>query len=158
MLNANEIVQKLRPLEIQRLRDLGDILQYAIPWAALAASALVHANQLNAWRWLYIGLTTVVLTSLFKYLFNFTPLGKRPDGDDDAMPSGHTSSAFMGAAFFHFEFSFAWAVIPYLLAIVTGYSRIYAKRHWPRDVIAGALLGIVVNYVYFFEINVTVPI
>lgn len=158
MLNANELVLKLRPLEIPRLRDLGDILQYALPWAALAATALVQANQVNAWRWLYIGITTVVLTSIFKYLFNFTPYGERPDGGDEAMPSGHTSSAFMGAAFFHFEFGITSALIPYLLAAVTGYSRIYAKRHWPRDVIAGAMLGIMVNYAYFFEIDIKVPI
>ena len=56
MINANELTAKLRPINKQRLRDLGDILQYAIPWAALAAVALVLADLVAAWRWLYIGL------------------------------------------------------------------------------------------------------
>jgi len=158
MINANELVAKLRPLNKERLRDLGDILQYAIPWSALAALALVMADRADAWRWLYIGLTTGLFTALLKFLFNFTPLGTRPDGGDDAMPSGHTSSAFMGAGFFHFQFGIEWAIVPYLLAALTGYSRVVAKRHWPRDVVVGAALAILINYIFFNYVTVDVPI
>lgn len=158
MINAHELAAKLRPVNKQRLPDLGDILQYAIPWAALAAEALVLADQVAAWRWLYIGLSTTLLTALSKFLFNFTPLGTRPDGTKDAMPSGHTSSAFMGAGFFHFQFGIEWAIVPYLLAALTGYSRILANRHWPRDVIAGAALAVLINYIFFTYVNIDVPI
>ena len=53
----------------------------------------------------------------------------------------------MGATFIHLHFGFGWASIPYLLACVTGYSRIWAEKHWLRDVIAGAILAIVIVYV-----------
>jgi membrane-associated phospholipid phosphatase len=99
-----------------------------------------------AQRWLLSGLSTAALTHLLKFLFNFTPLGERPDGNKNSFPSGHTSIAIMGAVFFHLHFGFIYAIVPYLLAGFTGFSRIYAKRHWLRDVIAGALLAFAIVY------------
>ena len=151
MLNSSELIHKLKPVEINRLRDLGDIFQYAIPWAALLWVAL-DGDQAAAWRWFYIGVVNTVLTQVFKQLFNFTQYGKRPDGGDDAMPSGHTSSAFMGAFFFYFQYGLNAAIAPLIFATITGYSRIFAKRHWPRDVIAGALLALTINYLYFHHL------
>lgn len=156
MLNLAELSTKLTPIETERLRDLGDILQYALPWLALLAVAL-EGNQLESWRCLYIGFSNTVLTQLFKYLFDFTPYGLRPDGGNGAFPSGHTSSAFMGAGFIYFEFGLVAAIVPFGLAALTAYSRVVAKRHWVRDVIFGALLALVVNYWFFFEVGVRVP-
>ena len=145
MLNLSELFQKTRPLSVNKLEDVGDILQYLLPWAALLAVAL-QGDAEAAWRWLYAGSITVTLTLLGKFLFNFTPLGTRPNGGRDSFPSGHTSSAFMGAAFVHFHFGWPWAILPYLLAALTGYSRIQANKHWLRDVIAGAVLAVVTGY------------
>ena len=150
MINAQDILTKLRPVSAERSEDVGDILQYAIPWAALLATALTGERR-GAWLWLYSGAATTILTLLLKLLFNFTPLGKRPNGADYAFPSGHTSSAFMGAAFIHFYFGLGWAVLPYLLAVFTGYSRIWAKKHHLRDIIAGATLAFVIS-LYFVRI------
>lgn len=147
MLNLPELTRKARPLSINNLEDIGDILQYLIPWGALLAVAL-QGNSAAAREWVYAGVSTVVLTLILKYAFNFTPLGKRPDGNMFSFPSGHTSSAFMGAAFFHFHFGFGWAILPYLLAALTGYSRVWAEKHWWRDVIAGAVLAILIGYVF----------
>lgn len=151
MLNSSELVKKLKPIEIQRLRDLGDIFQYAVPWAALLWVAL-DGDQQAAWRWLYIGLVNAIATQVLKQLFNYTKFGMRPDGGMESMPSGHTSSAFMGAFFFYFQYSLSAAILPLIFATLTGYSRIFAKRHWPRDVIAGALLALLVNYLYFYHL------
>lgn len=145
MLNSAEILQKALPLKVENLEDIGDILQYAIPWVALLAVAL-QGNKEGAWNWFYAGALTTVLTHFLKFIFNFTPLGRRPNGSGYSFPSGHTSSAFMGAAFVHFQFGFFWAMVPYLLAALTGYSRIWAKEHWWRDVLAGAALAILINY------------
>lgn len=149
MLNSQEILQKALPLSIDNLEDIGDILQYALPWAALLAVAL-QGDKTAAWDWLYAGASTTLLTHLLKFIFNFTPLGRRPNGSGYAFPSGHTSSAFMGAAFFHFQFGIYWAIVPYLLAALTGYSRVWAKQHWWRDVIAGAALAITIDYLVIF--------
>ena len=151
MLNSRELIVKVRPLSIDSIEDVGDILQYVLPWAGLLAIALVGDRQ-GAWEWLYAGLTTTVVTLLLKYIFNFTPLGKRPNGADYSFPSGHTSSAFMGACYIHFTFGLGWAIVPYLLAGFTGYSRIWAKKHYLRDVIAGAVLSFAVCY-YFIIVR-----
>ncbi|MGH1365749.1 MAG: phosphatase PAP2 family protein [Calditrichia bacterium] len=150
MFNIFELSQKVRPLKISSLQDIGDILQYLLPWAGLLTVALL-GNQTGAWRWLWSGLAVTGSTFVLKLLFNFTPLGRRPNGDGMAFPSGHTSSAFMGAAFIHFQFTFGWAILPYLLAALTGYSRIQSGKHWWRDVIAGAVLAIGLVYTMFLS-------
>ena len=152
MINSNEILAKVYPFSAERIEDIGDVLQYALPWAALLAAALT-GDQQGAWAWLYSGLAVTGLTFLLKFIFNFTAWGKRPGGAGYAFPSGHTSSAFMGACFIHFSFGLNYAVLPYLLAAFTGYSRIYAKKHWLRDVIAGALLAAAVTYYIVMSLN-----
>ncbi|MHC2991489.1 PA-phosphatase [Pontibacter sp. HJ8] len=71
----------------------------------------------------------------------------RPDGsNNDAYPSGHTSTAFAYATFFHKEYGSrsAWySVAGYTFATATGAMRILNDKHWLSDVLAGAALGIV---------------
>lgn len=86
MLNLSELLQKSRPLSINNLEDIGDILQYLLPWAALLAVAL-QGDADAARRWLYAGSITVGLTLLGKFLFNFTPLGTCPNGGRTAFPA-----------------------------------------------------------------------
>ncbi len=79
----------------------------------------------------------------------YTVREQRPDTQErDSFPSGHTSSAFSGASFIDLRYGFKYAVIPYLAAIYTGYSRVEANRHHPIDVYAGVALGIVSSW-YF---------
>ncbi|HHD79408.1 MAG TPA: phosphatase PAP2 family protein [Epsilonproteobacteria bacterium] len=66
----------------------------------------------------------------------------------DSFPSGHTSSAFSGATFIHKRYGLKYAIVPYLGAIYTGYSRVHSNRHYTRDVVAGALIGVVSSW-YF---------
>ena len=67
---------------------------------------------------------------------------QRPDGSgNNSFPSGHTAGAFSGATFIHKRYGLKRAVVPYLLAGFTGYSRIYAEKHYWHDVIAGAALS-----------------
>ncbi len=70
----------------------------------------------------------------------------RPDGSsNNAFPSGHTTTAFMGAHVFHKEYgerSPYYSIGGYLLASVTGFFRQLNDRHWSSDVLVGAGLGI----------------
>ena len=102
------------------------------------------------------GLTAVALTSALvnvplKLLWRrdrppplteILPAVRRPRSF--SFPSGHTASAFAFAGA-------AGGLIPSLrlplglLALATGYSRVYARVHYPGDVIAGAAIGLAVG-------------
>ena len=60
-----------------------------------------------------------------------------------SFPSGHSTTAFALAtslALFSKNKQHAWLwLIP---AILVGYSRVYLSQHFPKDVFAGALLGV----------------
>ena len=61
-----------------------------------------------------------------------------------SFPSGHTAQTFFMVSLlvFHFQpYAFGTALF-YLLAVVVGFSRIYNGVHYPRDVLAGAVLGL----------------
>lgn len=65
----------------------------------------------------------------------------------NSFPSGHTTSAFCFTAILAWSsgsntFKFWLAII----ALLTGYSRIYLGQHFPDDVISGALLGLFTAY------------
>jgi membrane-associated phospholipid phosphatase len=70
----------------------------------------------------------------------------RPNGSDYlSFPSGHTSTAFMGAEFLAQEYSgkSVWyGLIGYGIATTTGVFRLYNHDHWFSDVVAGAGYGI----------------
>ena len=81
-------------------------------------------------------------------LKHFVP-EERPDhSDKKSFPSGHSASAFSGAAFIHKRYGIKRAIIPYLAAGFTGFSRVYAKRHHVHDVLAGAAIGGLTGYFF----------
>jgi len=71
---------------------------------------------------------------------------ERPDGSNfHSFPSGHTATAFVGAHILFKEYKDAspWiGVAGYTVAGVTGAMRMYNKKHWFSDVVAGAGIGI----------------
>ena len=60
-----------------------------------------------------------------------------------SFPSGHTTQIFFLMTLFilHFQPGIAWTVIGYAVAALVGFTRIYVGAHYPRDVIAGMVLG-----------------
>ncbi|MGN0280751.1 MAG: phosphatase PAP2 family protein [Prevotella sp.] len=71
----------------------------------------------------------------------------RPDrSTDDAFPSGHTATAFVGASILHKEYGTTvspwFSVAGYGSATATGLLRVMKNRHWTGDVLAGAGIGI----------------
>ncbi len=64
---------------------------------------------------------------------------KRPDSF--SFPSGHTGSSF-GAATALFMWNKKWGIPALAVAALVGLSRLYLFVHFPTDVLAGAVLGI----------------
>ncbi len=62
---------------------------------------------------------------------------------DFSFPSGHTSSSF-ACAIVLFQFSITIGIIALLFSILMGISRVYLFVHYLSDVIAGAILGIII--------------
>ena len=78
----------------------------------------------------------------------------RPDSSkNNSFPSGHTFTAFAGAALLRREYGdeYPWvAVAGYTVATVVALMRVYNNRHWVGDVLAGAGLGVLsVTLVYW---------
>ena len=63
----------------------------------------------------------------------------------DSFPSGHTTQIFFLATLFihHFQPNMLGMVALYAVAALVGFTRIYVGAHYPRDVIAGLVLGCV---------------
>lgn len=57
-------------------------------------------------------------------------------------PSGHTSSAFAIATVVAALLPARWRWVPFLLAAMVGFARMYVGVHYPMDVIGGALIGL----------------
>lgn len=67
----------------------------------------------------------------------------RPDGF--SFPSGHTGASFAAAAALAFGEK-QMGTAAYIMAALIGFSRIYLYVHYPSDVLAGALLGIMLGW------------
>jgi len=64
----------------------------------------------------------------------------------NSFPSGHTATSFSGAQIFYSEvsnYSHALSAEGYIIAILTAAIRLYERKHWLSDVIAGAVIGII---------------
>ena len=73
---------------------------------------------------------------------------QRPDGGSQSFPSGHSASAFAGAAFLERRYGWSYGAPAYAVATFVAYSRVESKRHWTSDVVAGGAIGIASNLVF----------
>ncbi|MDF1495395.1 phosphatase PAP2 family protein [Caproiciproducens sp. CPB-2] len=93
--------------------------------------------------WLVVELMKAVIRRPrpFIYLEDVRVVGIRARGK--SFPSGHTSQAFYMATMLlqYFQGNFAAALVLYVLASLVGATRMYMGMHYPRDVLAGAILG-----------------
>ena len=87
-------------------------------------------------------LLTDVLVESTKYLAGRT----RPDGSaTPSLPSGHTAGYFAVASVLQQEYGWKAGIPAYAVATAVGASRLDGNRHFLSDVIADAVVGIVVG-------------
>lgn len=68
-----------------------------------------------------------------------------PHPEGYSFPSGHTGASFAAASALAFGGS-RWGLPAFVLAALIGFSRLYLYVHYPTDVMAGALLGIMLGW------------
>ncbi len=67
-------------------------------------------------------------------------------GDEWSFPSGHTLTGFAASAALY-SFHIKSGSCAFVIAVLIAFSRLYACVHYPTDVIAGALIGVVCGMV-----------
>lgn len=65
---------------------------------------------------------------------------------DYSFPSGHTASSFAAAAALYFSRKKLW-IPAVILAGLIAFSRLYLYVHYPTDVLAGAVIGILMGWI-----------
>ena len=129
-------------------------LQYA-PAAAvytLNAMGIKGKNNFRDRTFIYL-LSNSIMGVTVQSLKAITKV-QRPDGfGTNAFPSGHTATAFVAAEFLRQEYKDVspwYGVGGYAAAITTAYFRMYNNRHWFRDLLPGAGIGIISTKVAYW--------
>jgi len=122
----------------------GDVLRAAIPLAALGVAWHRDDDEgLEQFLWacgVTVGGTLVLKEAVDK---------ERPDGSgDDAFPSGHAATAFVGAAVLQRRYGWRTAWPAWVLAAWTGWTRVDADEHDWADVAGGAAVGVASAWIF----------
>ena len=157
---------------IPMIEKTGDMLQIGVPLIALGLTFLLDGNDADTkenaetkkWNpyapagapgFEFMHMTgsprhdlalAVARTELTTYSLKYGIDAERPNGGSNSFPSGHTSVAFAGAEFIRKQYGVWWGIPAYLTAGYVGWSRVISNNHYPRDVLAGAAIGILSNY------------
>lgn len=106
--------------------------------------------QENGYELLVASAINVAATEWLKRVFNRTRPADAYPGEvfvsspssGKSLPSGHTSQAFALATTLTIQYKKWYVWVPaYTWATAIGYSRMYLGKHYPSDVLAGAVLG-----------------
>jgi len=126
------------------LETSGDVLIFVMPAVALG-STLIKGDKKGTWQFTKGFVVNQALTMGLKVIID----KERPNMENnDSFPSGHTSTTFQSAAFIQKRYGWKYGIPSYLLAGITGYSRINADKHDIYDVLAGAVIGVGSSYLF----------
>jgi membrane-associated phospholipid phosphatase len=123
---------------------LGDMLMVMTPAYALGLTA----SEDNFDGALQL-ITSVAAAQLAAEGIKALELEERPNGSDrKSFPSGHATAAFSGAMFVHKRYGWKRAIIPYIMAGVTGWARVEADAHYWQDVLGGAAVAALFTWAF----------
>ena len=133
--------------QVGTVQKIGDVILIALPVATLGTS-LIKGDNTGAWQFTKGLLLTEAVTFGLKFGIN----KQRPDmSNDNAFPSGHTSTVFHSAGYIHRRYGFKYSIPAYVLAGYTAASRIDSKKHDILDIIAGTAIGLGSNLLFTTE-------
>jgi len=122
----------------------GDVLATALPVAALISTLVWKDDQPATLQFAKTIVTSFGVTHVLKRVVD----KPRPNGGDHAWPSGHTSSAFTGAAVLQIRHGWTVGIPAYLLAGYVGWTRVYVDAHDYWDFLGGAIIGVGSAYLF----------
>ena len=116
---------------------LGDLMMVMAPAYALGMTVME-----KDWDGTIQLAESIVAAQLLTEGIKMLEIEQRPNGSDwKSLPSGHSAGVFSGAMFVHKRYGWKPALIPYAMALVTGWSRVHARAHYWHDVLAGAAVS-----------------
>jgi membrane-associated phospholipid phosphatase len=126
------------------IEKTGDVLQIALPVGAAATTLILQ-------DWEGTGQFAKTFAASWATVYGLkVAIGKMRPASENRLshPSGHTMGAFAGAAFIDTRYGHTFGIPAYALAAFTGYSRIYADKHFFDDVVSGASISML--WTWFF--------
>ena len=143
--------KKLMSNNLAKLGDYWGKTNQFIIWSTLSGN--YRDEQLN------YSMNSFIANGIITYGIKFSTMRRRPDlSNKRSFPSGHTSNSFLGATILQNVYGSEVGIPGYILASITGMSRINDNKHYLSDVIFGAALGVAIgtgfNYLYKEEIHV----
>lgn len=122
----------------------GDVMMYALPIGA-GVIALAKDDPHGFGQMAISTTGTLATVGILKEVIN----RERPNGNNDnSFPSGHSASAFSGAANLHYRYGWEYGLPAYVLAFGVGWSRVAADKHYWSDVFGGLVIANVWSYVF----------
>ena len=144
-------LHKSRPVWLDRLMLAVTQLGSGVTAAVIGLVLFLAGDRLAAYELILGTITLWMVVELVKALVRrprplFLLTQARVVGSPSigtSFPSGHTSQAFFMATLMarHFHVNPWIAMLLYALALLIGITRMYVGAHYPRDVLAGSILG-----------------
>lgn len=174
---ADSEVELLRTINVDRnpsfdvffsiITDSAPIFSFAIPTLIMFYYLIIRNNRqalIALIAGVSIGIAALVSTILKFWIDRPRPfttyefIEKLSVGGSPSFPSGHTTDAFAMAVVLALIFRKWWITFPvFLWALLVGYSRMHLGVHYPSDVVAGMILGLLVGGLSFVLIRRLIP-
>jgi acid phosphatase family membrane protein YuiD len=118
--------------------NFGNFWGTGIPEAGIALGQLIFDTENG------VAATEGLLASTaVAFALKYSVARPRPDSDTKtSFPSGHSQISFASATSLAVSYGWKASIPSYILATVTGFSRMADNAHWFSDVVAGATIGI----------------
>lgn len=128
----------------EHITEAGDILQYVLPITAGAATLFEEDWEGSKQFARSFGSAALVNTAAKGMIGKLRP----NESNYYSYPSGHSMAAFSGAGFLNIRYGPYIGVPAMGLAGFVGYSRVQSDNHFADDVIAGASVGLMFNWIW----------